>query len=147
MLRSASGMPRTIAFVSALVVIIALQSWGSILSFAQAPVFRSQDGKYEATKVRMGRSVHYQVREIAPNRIVFTTHAQFTDSANDVKAGTFSPDSRKIAAAYHYSHKYVEKGGYTWLAIWDIQTGALVDSKEIPGITTDIYSVFKAEKN
>ncbi len=99
---------------------------------------RSPDGKYKAISIALGESgEHYQIKEIGTERIVMTTHAQY-ETKNDVKAGLFSPDSKKIAAAYHYGHE----GEYTWVGIWDIETGNLVDTKRKSGWTTDIYWVF-----
>jgi|LGVF01.2.fsa_nt_gb hypothetical protein len=103
--------------------------------------FRSPDGRYEAVKVGAGADIHYQVKEIETDRIVLTTHAEYT-TPNDVKSGTFSRDSRKFAAAYHYGHA----GGYTWIGIWDIETGSLLRTERRPGWTTDIYSVFDEKK-
>jgi hypothetical protein len=54
-----------------------------------------------------------------------------------------SPDSKKIAAAYHYSHE----GQYTWVGIWDIESGNLIDTKRRSGWTTDIFWVFQNESN
>ncbi len=102
---------------------------------------RSPDGKYQADQVALENGEHYQVKEIGTGRIVMTTHAQY-ETLNDVKAGLFSPDSKKIAAAYHYGHE----GGYTWVGIWDIETGSLVDTKRQSGWTTDIYWVFRDDK-
>lgn len=101
----------------------------------------SPDRRYEAMRVVSGNDAHYQVREIGTGHIAMTTHAQY-ETPNDVKAGLFSPDSRKIAAAYHYGHE----GNYTWIGIWDIETGNLVGTERKSGWTTDIYSVFDEKK-
>ncbi len=101
------------------------------------PRFGSPNGKYEAIRFGSGRDIHYKVMEIKTGDEVLVTNAQY-DTPNDVKAASFSPDSKKFAAAYHYSHK----GRYTWIGIWDMKTGML-RQKEKPGWTTDICSVFK----
>ena len=102
---------------------------------------RSPDGKYQAVRVALEKGdEHYQVKEIT-GRIVMTTHAQY-ETKNDVKAGLFSSDSKKIAAAYHYGYE----GHYTWVGIWDIETGNLIDTKRQAGWTTDIYWVFSEER-
>ncbi len=98
---------------------------------------RSPDGKYEAVRDASGSGVHYQVKQIRTGRIALTTHAQY-DSPNDVKAGLFSPDSKEIAAAYHYGHE----GKYTWVGIWDIEAGNLVNTKRTDDWTTDIFWVY-----
>ena len=54
---------------------------------------------------------------------------------------SISSDSKKIAAAYHYGHE----GNYTWVGIWDIETGNRVDTKRKSGWTHDIYWVFSQE--
>jgi len=101
-------------------------------------VFRSPDGRYEAERIGSDNNVHYQVREVASQKIMLITHAEF-DTPNDVKAGTFSPESKAFAAVYHYGHE----GKYSWIGIWSIESGALVRMKTRPGWTTDISSVFK----
>ena len=101
-------------------------------------VFRSPDGRYEADRIGSGKDVHYQVREVASQKIMLTTHAEF-DTPNDVKAGTFSPESKAFAAVYHYGHE----GKYSWIGIWSIESGMLVRRETRPGWTTDISSVFK----
>lgn len=99
--------------------------------------FHSPDGRYGAVIVGEGNDRHYELREIETGRIVLTTHAQYS-TPNEVKAGIFSPDSKKFAAAYHYGHE----GGYTWIAIWDIESGGLSRSERKSGWTTDIESMF-----
>lgn len=101
--------------------------------------FRSLDGRYEAILTGSGSHQHYKVIETKTGKQVMLTHSQYPKTPNDVKAAVFSPDSKQIAAAYHYGHK----GGYTWIGIWDINSGMLLDSKELPGYTTDVSSVFK----
>ncbi|NOY60939.1 MAG: hypothetical protein GXO75_18675 [Calditrichaeota bacterium] len=98
---------------------------------------RSPDGKYKAVRVVSGNDEHYQVKEIGTGRIVCTTHAQYK-TPNKAKAGLFSPDSKKIAVAYHYG----QGDNYTWIGIWDIETCNLIDTKRRSGWTTDIYWVF-----
>ncbi len=101
----------------------------------------SPDGEYRAVRISSDSAAHYEV--VGTGGTVMTTHAQYPETPNDVKAGLFSPDSTRIAAAYHYGH---EKGNYTWVGIWDIETGNLVDTKRRPGWTTDIYWVFKDDR-
>lgn len=93
----------------------------------------SPDGRYRAEKVCCW---HYQVIEISTGRVVLTTHAQY--SGNDVKAGGFSADSKKFAAAYHYGHA----GGYTWIGVWSTETGNFLYSKRKSGWTTSLCGVF-----
>jgi len=99
----------------------------------------SPDGKYQGVRVRTGMGdAHYQVKEVGTGRTVMTTQAQ-CETPNEVKAGLFSPDSKHIAAAYHYG----DGGGYTWVGIWDIETGNLIDTKRKSGHTADLYWVFE----
>jgi hypothetical protein len=101
---------------------------------------RSLDGRYQALQIGSRPDVHYQIFEIATGRIALTTRAQYR-RPNNVKAGTFSPDSRQFAAAYHYNH--LPKGRYTWIGIWDIGTGALLREREVLGwLTTEICREF-----
>lgn len=103
---------------------------------------QSPDGKYQGVLASLGSSgKHYQIKEVGTGRIVMTTNAQY-ETENDVKAGLFYSDSRKIAAAYHYSHE----GQYTWVGIWDIETGNQIDTKRKTGWTTDLYWVFNEDE-
>lgn len=104
-----------------------------------AQPIRSPDGKTEAKLVQepTPKDSHYQVREIATNKIIFTTFAQYS-TPNDVKAGLFSPDSKQFAAAYHYGHA----GKYTWIGVWSVDTGKLVHLDQKPGWIYDIKGVF-----
>jgi len=104
---------------------------------AQPNQLRSPDGRYEAVLVGSGKDLHYRVGEIATGRIALITRAQYR-TPNDVKAGMFSPDSREFAAAYHYGHE----GNYTWIGIWDLQTGTLLHTVTKPGWIRDITWVF-----
>jgi hypothetical protein len=80
----------------------------------------SPNGKYEAVRISDERSgVHFQVKEVDGGRVILTTTAQYV-TPNDVKAGKFSADSTKIAAAYHYG------GPYTWIGVWSLKTGDLI---------------------
>jgi hypothetical protein len=89
-----------------------------IPSFAQQDGIVSPDGKYVAVLVTNGRDKHYQIKERASGRIIFTTSARYK-TPNDVKGGAFSPDSQKFAAIYHYGHK----GPHTWIVVWWVTTG------------------------
>lgn len=96
----------------------------------------SPDGRYRAKEVSVPFYLHYQVIEISTGRVVLTTHAQY--SGNDVKAGGFSADSKKFAAAYHYGHA----GGYTWIGVWSTETGNYLYSKTKSGWTKSLCGVF-----
>lgn len=103
-----------------------------------ATAFLSPNKLYEATRVGSGNDIHYQLIERETNRKLLVTHAEYT-TPNDVKAGVFSQDSTRFAAAYHYGHA----GGYTWIGVWDIQTGALIRVEKRPGWTVDIFAIFE----
>ncbi|UCD71820.1 MAG: hypothetical protein JSW70_02170 [Syntrophobacterales bacterium] len=109
-------------------------------SLGETSEFRSPDGRYEAVKVGTGAGLHYQIKEIDTDRIVLTTHAQY-DTPNDVKMGKFSQDSKEFAAAYHYG---IKTGYYswTWIGIWDIATGKLLRTENLPGWAPDIDLIF-----
>ena len=81
------------------------------------------------------------VRDVSANRTVVRTFAEFP-TPNDVKAGLFSPDSKEFAAAYHYSHD----GNYTWVGIWDLETGKLSRKVRLEGWIRDLSPVFKQKK-
>lgn len=133
-----SAVAGMIAVVTGLVVayqVSILPGSGSPTALPGQHAFRSPDGRYEATRVGSGNNLHYQIRQVATNRPVLTTHAEFAQ-ANDVKVGVFSPDSKMFAAAYHYG----QAGGYTWIGIWSLESGSLVRAKTRPGWTTDISS-------
>ncbi len=97
----------------------------------------SPDGRYKAKKVGAGADIHYQVVEIKTGRIVLTTRAEY-DTPNDVKAGGFSSDSKKFAAVYHYGHE----GGYTWIGVWNTETGEFLYSKRKSGWRRSLRGVF-----
>ncbi|MBU1626122.1 hypothetical protein KKB18_02030 [bacterium] len=101
-------------------------------------LLRSPDGKYQAISVGDGKNIHYQIKDERDQRIVFTTRAQY-DTPNDVKAGTFSSDSKEFAAAYHYGHD----GGYTWIGVWNVTDSTLVRTEKRSGWTTNICSAVK----
>jgi WD40 repeat protein len=82
---------------------------------------------------------HYQVFNTSTNELIFTTNAKYLyPSENDVKAGAFSSDSTRFAAAYHYR----EDRDYTWVRVWNAQTGGVLYDLEIDGWTTDLSGVF-----
>ena len=95
----------------------------------------SPDGRYRVEKV-FNTGLHYRVIEISTGRVVLTTHAEY--AGNDVKAGGFSADSKKFAAAYHYGHV----GGYTWIGVWSTETGNYLYFKTKSGWTTNLCGVF-----
>jgi len=111
-------------------------------SLGETAGFRSPDGRYEAVKVGTGADIHYQLKEIDTDRIVLTTHAQY-NKPNEVKAGTFSQDSKKFAAAYHYGN--IEGYAWTWIGIWDIETGSLLRTEPLAGWATNIDLIFRGE--
>ena len=117
---------------------IVLFSTQSILA---QPTVESPDRKYEATRVGSDRELRYVVRDVSANRTVVRTFAEFP-TPNDVKAGLFSPDSKEFAAAYHYSHD----GNYTWVGIWDLETGKLSRKVRLEGWIRDLSPVFKQKK-
>ncbi len=100
----------------------------------------SPDGRYRAKEVGAGADIHYQVVEIKTGRVILTTNAQY-DTANDVKAGGFSSDSKKFAAVYHYGHA----GNYSWIGVWSTETGKFLYSKEKSGWTTSLAGVFNED--
>jgi hypothetical protein len=102
----------------------------------------SSDGKYEAVKVSTTKGWQYQVTEVMTKKEILITQGHY-DTPNDVKAGLFSPDSKRIAAAYHYKANGSHNRDYTWVGIWNIETGDRVDVQTIDGLTTNIYWVFK----
>ena len=91
---------------------------------------RSPNGKYQATSVRDDEGgAHYQVTEIGREQaVLMTTHAQY-QSPNDVKACSFSADSAKFAAAYHYGHE----GNYTWVGVWSLPDGKFLRPDRLKG--------------
>ena len=105
-------------------------------TYAQSHKIRSPNGKYEATLIGKLPDLHYQVKEIKTDSVLFTTHAQYI-TPNNVKVGLFSLDSKKFAAAYHYS------GPYTWVGVWEVKTGEFLYSKKKPGFRYDISWIFK----
>ena len=109
-------------------------------SLGKTTGFRSPDERYEVVKVGTGADIHYQLKEIDTDRIVLTTHAQY-NKPNEVKAGTFSQDSKKFAAAYHYGN--IEGYAWTWIGIWDIETGSLLRTEALPGWATNIELIFR----
>lgn len=129
--------------VSSTSVLLALSSIVllSPQSILAQPTVGSPDLRYEAMRVGSGKDLHYVVRDVSTNRTVVRTFAEFP-TANDVKAGFFSSDSKEFAAAYHYSHD----GNYTWVGIWDLQSGKLSRTVRIESFVRDLSSVFKQKK-
>jgi hypothetical protein len=105
---------------------------------------RSPDGRYELVEVRgEAGGIHYQAKTVQDGKVILTTHGEYS-TPNDVKAGTFSADSTKVAAAYHYGHA----GNYTWIGVWDLRTRKFVRSVRLEGWTTSIPdSVFENGKD
>lgn len=126
------GHQRFLPLVAALFFTASLTACGQDGSFP-----KSANGRYEARATEAGGDVHYQVIEVKTGRVVLTTHAEY-DTPNDVKAGGFSTDSKKFAAAYHYGHE----GSYTWIGVWSTETGELLSTKRKGGWTTSLAGVF-----
>jgi hypothetical protein len=97
----------------------------------------SPNGQYRVAQVGGGKNIHYQIKEVKTGRILLTTHAQY-NTPNDVKVGVFSPDLQEFAAAYHYGHDK----RYTWIGIWDIQTGNFLREERQKGWSRNISWVF-----
>lgn len=105
-----------------------------------AQAVRSPDGKYEASIEASESGLHYVVKDISTGRVALTTYAQYP-TANDVKVGLFSPDSKQFAAAYHYGHA----GNYTWIGIWSVETGKLLRKEQKPDWVYDLSGVFTGQ--
>jgi hypothetical protein len=106
------------------------------------------NGKYRVEQVQ-GKDyndLHFQIIEISTGRPLFTTNAQYPTS-NDVKAYVFSPDCKKFAAAYHYGNK----GDYTWIGIWDIETGRFINALEKSGhlhnLSVEVFNELETKKS
>ena len=97
----------------------------------------SPNGQYRVTPVGDDKNLQYQIKEVKTGRILLTTQAQY-NTPNDVKVGAFSSDSQEFAAAYHYGHDR----GYTWIGIWDIQTGNFLREERQNGWSKNISWVF-----
>ena len=95
----------------------------------------SPDFYYVAVKYGQMPGVHYLVVDLQESKTLFITSAEY-DTPNDVKAGSFSPDSAKFAAVYHYS------GPRTWIGVWDIKTGKLYTTRTRNHWTTSFSGVF-----
>jgi len=100
---------------------------------------RSPNGQYEAITVSIpDGSTHYQVIDVQTHAVKLTTTAQYS-TANDVKDGAFSADSTRFAAAYYYSHA----GLYTWVGIWNVESGDRIDVRTFDGwvgIPEDVFN-------
>lgn len=127
---------------AAILVVSSLLIAYSPIACAQA--LRSPDGKYEAKPVPSGKDakdVHYEIRDVATGRLVLRTYAQYP-TANDVKAGGFSLDSKRFAAAYHYGHD----GNYTWIGVWSVETGKFSGSPiRLDGWSRDVTTAFRGQ--
>jgi len=103
---------------------------------------RSIDGKYEAIRVGDKNNIHYQVMLVKTKSVILVTHAEY-NTPNVVKAGSFSQDSKTFASAYHYGHS----GGYTWIGVWNLETGKLILSKNCSGWISNINFIFSDRSN
>src|SRR5207248_10705099 len=89
----------------------------------------SPDNKFEAVLVgvpKSGNDAHYQIRERGSERPIFTTRARYKNTPSDVKFASFSRDSQKFAAGYHYRN-------YTWINVYWVTTGLLDSSWKYDG--------------
>lgn len=93
---------------------------------------------YAKTLVSTNTGAHCQVTETETGRTILTTWAQYS-TPNDVKACQFSPDWGQLAAAYHYGHA----GNYTWIGVWNTETGKFLYSRTEAGWTRDLSGVFE----
>ena len=110
---------------TSLLAAITTTSLGCSAVCGELPLFRSVDERYEATIVETGRGdCHYELTENGED--VFRSHSEHPNTANDVKSGAFSPNSTTFCAAYHYGPAADYPDGYTWIGVWDIQTGRLL---------------------
>jgi len=99
----------------------------------------SPNGQYKAITVSaLDGSTHYQVLDVQTHDVKLTTSAQYP-TVNDVKDGAFSADSTRFAAAYYYSHA----GSYTWVGIWDIESGKQIDTRTFAGFVGVSDSIFE----
>jgi hypothetical protein len=97
-------------------------------------LMKSPDGRYGV----LSAGQNYQVFATQdPNTPIVTTSAKYP-TPNDVKAGQFSGDSSKFAAAYHYG----DNGDYTWIGVWSTTTGQFLYSVEVSGFITDLSAAF-----
>jgi hypothetical protein len=131
--KAIASLARCITVMVGLFLMLLQASCSYVVDFPDSP-----DGRFSATLVRDGANAHYEVREIETGRLILTTHAQYW-TPNDVKAGGFSSDSKKFAAVYHYGHE----GEYTWIGVWDTETGEFLYSKKKRGCTTSLAGVFR----
>ncbi len=97
----------------------------------------SPNGKYEAVLVGSDKIQNYHIKDQTTGEIIFQTKGPY-GKQNDVKAAMFSDDSQQFAAAYHFSHE----GGYTWIGVWDVNTGNMIRTEKVDGYTTDISWIF-----
>jgi len=89
----------------------------------------SPDNKFEAVLIgvpKSGNDAHYQIRERKSQRSIFETRAKYPDTPSDVKFASFSVDSQKFAAGYHYRK-------YTWIGVYWVTTGLLASSWKYDG--------------
>ena len=94
---------------------------------ACAEQLRSPDGEYQAVRTGSGGDLHYQVKDAA-GRELFTTRSAW-DTPNDVKAGSFSPDSKRFGAVYHFGHR----GPESYVVVYDVRTGNRVHEQWLAG--------------
>ena len=100
---------------------------------------QSPDGRYKAIKVGGGADVHYRIVELKKGRTILTTTAQYA-TPNDVKAGGFSPDSKRFAAIYHYE----PEGTYTWVGVWSTETGQFLYPRLQSGLVSSLDGSFES---
>ena len=116
----------------------------SFLSFNLSSCFHdptiSPDGRFQArlTEPSDYTNSAYEVIEIETGKTILTTHSEYPDRPNDVKAEIFSADSKMFGVAYHYSHA----GSYTWVGIWSTETGEFLYGEKIEYWTTNLENVY-----
>lgn len=59
---------------------------------------RSPDGRYEAVEVMSERGWQYKIMQVGTTNIILITQGEF-DTSNNVRAGLFSPDSKRFSVA------------------------------------------------
>ena len=105
---------------------------------ATDPTSQQAVNPFAAKLVSTETGTHYQVVDRKSGQLILTTHAEFPTN-NDVKAGGFSDDWKKFAAAYHYGGS----GSYTWIGVWSTETGKFLYSVTRDNWTTSLAGVFR----
>lgn len=111
-------------------------------------IITSPDGNHRAEPTGSFPAIDYAVKRADIGETLFVT--RFIDQeGNDLKKGSFSPDSRLFAALYMYEgsgmrgrgHKSFNHAGRegptTWIGIWDIASGKRIMIRQVQGYRTD----------